>query len=98
MIFTQKNETADDRIERLVYEYRDVYGEISVATSDAAEQQVAFGGGALRISADELRRRLAETAIAIGRNINQRRADRKPTLSDTIRQDVANILENWRRR
>ncbi len=37
-------ETADDRIERLVYEF-EIPTKITVATSDFAEQQVTFGGG-----------------------------------------------------
>jgi uncharacterized protein len=97
MYFTQKKETADERIEALVYEMRDVYGEISVATSDAAEQQVVFGGGALRISADELRRRLEEVEAGIRASVKKVESNPKSTLSDNIRQDVANILEKWRR-
>lgn len=95
--FTQHKETADERIEGLVYELRELYGEITVATSDAAEQQVVFGGGALRITAEELRRRLDEVANGIRASVDKVVSNPKTTVSDTLRQDVANILEKWRR-
>ena len=97
LIFTYKNETADERIERLVYELRDVYREITVATSDSLEQQVAFGGGALRISADELIRRVQRTKEAIRSQMADQNAMPSRRIGDNIRQDVANILEKWRR-
>ncbi|OFW75771.1 MAG: hypothetical protein A2201_00305 [Alicyclobacillus sp. RIFOXYA1_FULL_53_8] len=97
LIFTYKNETADERIERLVYELRDVYREITVATSDSLEQQVAFGGGALRISADELIRHVQRTKEAIRSQMADQNAMPSRRIGDNIRQDVANILEKWRR-
>ena len=97
VIFTYKNETADERIERLVYELRDVYREITVATSDALEQQVAFGGGALRISAAELIQRIERTRQSIRREVDDHSSRRGGRIGDNLRQDIANILENWRR-
>jgi uncharacterized protein len=97
VIFTQKQETADERIERLVYELRDRFRQITVATSDYSEQQVVFGGGALRIPAGELIRRLRETEALIRQNVARQKHHESTRVGDRIRQDVMNILEKWRR-
>lgn len=100
VLYTLAHETADQRIERLVYDLRDQYRQLVVATSDAAEQQVAFGGGALRISADEWLRRLAATETQIEQSVrgqNETVDLQKARLGDQIRQDVMKILEKWRR-
>ncbi|GGG29037.1 hypothetical protein GCM10007425_24510 [Lysinibacillus alkalisoli] len=54
VIYTAKNETADEHIERLTNELKGRHVQIHVATSDMTEQNVIFGNGALRKSAREL--------------------------------------------
>lgn len=54
IVFTDKDETADSRIERLVYEHRRERRSLFVATSDGTEQQQILGSGAYRVSAREL--------------------------------------------
>jgi predicted RNA-binding protein with PIN domain len=97
VIFTMQHETADDRIERLVYELKDDYDNITVATSDAAEQQLAFGRGALRISADELVRHLTQMRDEVRQRIQEREVRGRSEIGDTVARDVAKILEKWRR-
>ena len=97
IIFTSHQETADERIERLVYELRDTYRQITVATSDFAEQQVTFGGGALRISAREFLQQLRDLKLSIRRTVENKNDSARTPLVDTIRHDIANILEKWRR-
>jgi predicted RNA-binding protein with PIN domain len=97
VIYTSVQETADDRIERLVYELRDHYREITVATSDFAEQQVIFGGGALRISANELVNKIKHSKERIRTDLSERHDVKRNKVGDLIRQDIANILEKWRR-
>ncbi|GLG02578.1 hypothetical protein Alches_26190 [Alicyclobacillus hesperidum subsp. aegles] len=97
IVYTDTGETADARIERLVYDMRDDYREITVATSDAAEQQVSFGGGALRISANELLRRIDRMQDYIIRQTQQENGKLRHTLADTLRTDVAKQLDKWRR-
>lgn len=97
IVFTDSGETADARIERLVYEIRDHYRAITVATSDAAEQQVSFGGGALRISANELLLRLDAMQKLIRSQTGHRELKSRPTLADTMQSDVMKALEKWRR-
>ncbi|GMA50481.1 hypothetical protein GCM10025857_18380 [Alicyclobacillus contaminans] len=89
VIFTAYQETADERIERLVYELRDAYRNITVATSDLAEQQVAFGGGALRISSREFAQQLRAMKQSIrgwSRGSISRSAIHCLTASDRISQ------------
>lgn len=51
VIFTRKNQTADEKIEQLAIELRNINTQIYVATSDYTEQWVIFAQGALRKSA-----------------------------------------------
>lgn len=98
VIYTAPHETADQRIERLVYDLRLQYHSITVASSDFAEQQVIFGGGALRITANELIRRLHQSSAMIRKTLTDHRQERQnPKLGDTIRQDLAKLFEKWRR-
>lgn len=54
VVYTDKEEMADSRIERLVYEQRHRRRSIYVATSDGTEQLQVLGSGANRVSAREL--------------------------------------------
>lgn len=54
VIFTNTDETADSYIEALAYERMDVRTQVTVATSDLAEQWQIFSAGALRKPAREL--------------------------------------------
>ena len=54
VVFTKEDETADSYIERLAGEKNDRLTQVTVATSDLAEQWVVFSQGALRTSANEL--------------------------------------------
>ena len=49
VIFTRKNQTADEKIEQLAIELRNINTQIYVATSDYTEQWVIFGQGASKI-------------------------------------------------
>lgn len=51
VVYTKEKETADEYIERFVYDnYHPILCEISVVTSDLSEQNVIFAMGAYRIS------------------------------------------------
>lgn len=54
VVFTNRDETADSYIEALAYQRLDVLTQVTVATSDLAEQWQVFSAGALRKSAREL--------------------------------------------
>lgn len=61
VIFTKEGETADSYIERIVSEKNNRLTQVTVATSDLAEQWVVFSKGALRKSANELYKDLKES-------------------------------------
>ena len=54
VIFTEEGTTADTYIEKIAGELNNVLTQVTVATSDLAEQWVIFSQGALRVSAREL--------------------------------------------
>lgn len=54
VIFTKEGETADSYIERIVGKENTLITQVTVATSDLAEQWIIFQKGALRKSANEL--------------------------------------------
>ena len=60
VLFTRENETADERIEKLVTELSSRRVQIHVATSDSTEQWIIFAQGALRKSARELEIEMSE--------------------------------------
>lgn len=96
VVFTRENETADERIEKLVTELGGRRVQIHVATSDLTEQWVIFAQGALRKSARELEIEMDEIDKNISlevKNIQEQRPFSKIPLSD----EVAEIFEKWRR-
>lgn len=54
VVFTEKDETADSYIEAYARTRLDMFTQVTVATSDLAEQWQIFSAGALRKSAREL--------------------------------------------
>lgn len=68
VVFTEEGETADSYIERVAGELNDRLTQVTVATSDLAEQWVVFSQGALRTSARELYKMLEKTEKTIHRH------------------------------
>lgn len=97
VLFTKKEETADECIERLVGELKQPHRRrLFVATSDYAEQRIIFGRGALRISARELLRFVQDSERAISEQVD-RMKPQHITLNDGLEEEVKNLLERWRR-
>ena len=65
VVFTKEDETADSYIERLAGEKNDRLTQVTVATSDLAEQWMVFSQGALRTSANELYKAVQKTEKTI---------------------------------
>lgn len=97
IVFTRERETADECIERLVGEMASVKRNLYVATSDLVEQHVAFGRGALRLSARELRLEVLQSRTAIQTAIRQEQAIKRNPLSGVLSEDVRKQLERMRR-
>ncbi len=100
VVFTKSGETADHYIERLCDEAaRDVYLgklELRVATSDAVEQTVVLGRGAVRISAREMRYEMEQNRHAEAIN-KSRGGIKRNLLMENIPEDIRQKLENMRR-
>ena len=65
VVFTKEDETADSYIERIAGEKNTRLTQVTVATSDLAEQWVVFSQGALRESANELYKNVKKTERTI---------------------------------
>ncbi|MFB1083220.1 NYN domain-containing protein [Jeotgalibacillus sp. JSM ZJ347] len=96
IIFTRKNETADERIEKLAIELNDIQTQVIVATSDFTEQWAIFGQGALRKSARELLIEVNQIEKKISKKIEKNQSAR-PVSKIPISNEIAEIFEKWRR-
>jgi predicted RNA-binding protein with PIN domain len=96
IVYTKEKETADECIERLVGQLRGRRVVIQVATSDMAEQNVAFGKGALRLSARELLIAVKESEQNVRKQLAEPRP-RQSSLDATLTEDMKKLLEQWRR-
>lgn len=97
VVYTRERETADECIERLVGEWTSVRRNIYVATSDLVEQHVAFGRGALRVSARELRLEVRQSRTDIQKTIQKDTQLKKNPLEGVLPEDVQRRLERMRR-
>lgn len=96
LIYTKENETADECIERLITEYKNITNQVYVATSDFMEQRITFGRGALRKSARELYNELNEMQGEIATRISLHEKE-KPQSKITLNENVLAAFEKWRR-
>lgn len=96
VVFTRENETADERIEKLVSELLGRRVQLHVATSDLTEQWMIFGQGALRISARELEIEMKEIEKIISAKVRKIQEER-PFSKIQLSQEVAEVFEKWRR-
>ncbi|UOE94234.1 NYN domain-containing protein [Alkalihalobacillus sp. LMS39] len=96
IVYTRENETADERIEKLVMELKRIDTQIYVATSDFVEQSVTFGKGALRKSARELIIELDGAEKSIKKNV-EKTQKKQPSTKIPLSSEIAEIFERWRR-
>ncbi|GKU76733.1 NYN domain-containing protein [Paenibacillus sp. L3-i20] len=97
IVYTKEKETADECIERLCSELMIRRRNIYVATSDLVEQHVAFGKGALRLSARELLIDIGQNRKQIESSINGDKPIKRNTLDQNVSLDVWSKLERLRR-
>ncbi|MFZ3578070.1 NYN domain-containing protein [Virgibacillus sp. DJP39] len=96
IIYTKEKETADERIEKLVKELKNVVNQVYVATSDYAEQRTIFGRGALRKSARELYIELIDMEREIEESVKKHKRVKKHS-KIPLNDDVLEKFEKWRR-
>jgi len=97
VVFTREKETADECIERLVGELKSEGRNVFVATSDYTQQRVAFGRGALRLSARELRLRVLESRRQIEQTVRGQPPVQRNPLGGTLSEETRRRFESWRR-
>jgi uncharacterized protein len=96
IIYTREKETADERIEKLVSEIKDIQTTVYVATSDYTEQWTIFSQGALRKSARELHQEMKEIEKQISTKVKEHyEIPKKPTI--VFSEELTKLFENWRR-
>lgn len=96
VIYTKEKETADERIERLVGQLKNVQTKVYVATSDFAEQRTVFGKGALRKSARELFVEWQDANREIDFHLEEEMKN-KPQSKIALNQKVLEKFEKMRR-
>ncbi|WP_313236472.1 NYN domain-containing protein [Sporosarcina ureae] len=96
VVFTRENETADERIEKLVSQLSNRLTQIHVATSDLVEQWVVFAQGALRISARELEIAMKEVDRVIAQRLKDS-LEQRPLSKIPLTDEVAAEFEKMRR-
>ncbi|MED2981915.1 NYN domain-containing protein [Bacillus thuringiensis] len=96
VIFTRKNQTADEKIEQLAIELRNINTRIYVATSDYTEQWVIFAQGALRKSARELELEVQTMEQQVRRRTKDTK-EQQPAMRKIFSKDITEKLEKLRR-
>ena len=95
VVYTRESETADSYIEKTVHAIAKE-SDVTVATSDAAEQMIIWGSGARRLSARELREDIRETCREIQELYLKVHPGGKVYLFDHLSEDLASFLEDVR--
>ena len=95
VVYTKEAETADQYIEKTVHEIGHRY-DVTVATSDAAEQVIIWGQGAKRLSAKGLHREIQDTCLEIQREHLKENPGGKNYLFENLSEDMAALLEEVR--
>ncbi|MFC2949293.1 NYN domain-containing protein [Virgibacillus sediminis] len=96
VIFTKEKETADECIEKLVKDLKNVQNQVYVVTNDYTEQRTIFSRGALRKSARELLIELGNIEREIEENIKTHQK-MKPQTKIALSDEVLKKFEKWRR-
>ncbi len=94
--YTKEAETADSYIERTVHELAGKY-DVTVATSDGAEQAIIFGKGAKRMPARELLEEITNACRELQTDYLSKNPGGRQYLFDSLGPDMAALLEEIRR-
>ncbi len=99
VVYTAGGESADDYIEKLIYQARAPFASAIVVTGDYAQQRIAQGAGVIRMSPREFLSALRESKEELRRDIAPSGGGRrrKVRLSDRLPEDTVAALEHLRR-
>lgn len=95
VVYTKEAETADQYIEKTVHQIAKKY-KVTVATSDATEQVIIWGAGAMRMSAQGLLQEVQETNREIRRLLDEVKKPGKESMLKGLSPEVAELLEEVR--
>ncbi len=96
VVYTKEAETADHYIEKIVTKMpREC--KIRVATSDGLEQLIILGGGAIRMSARELKAEIKHSRKTMRESYIENRPPKSNLLMDNLDERTRSILEMMRR-
>lgn len=95
VVYTKEAETADQYIEKTVHQIAKKY-KVTVATSDATEQVIIWGAGAMRMSAQGLLQEVQETNKEIRRLLDETKKPGKESMLKGLDPEVAELLEEVR--
>ena len=103
VVFTKEAETADHYIERAAYKLArrkpgnpNAHDRITVATSDVLEQLIILGGGAGRVSSEDLWAEIESTRQEMRTRYNQTRPIKKNPLESLLDPETAKKLDAMR--
>lgn len=96
VVYTKEAETADNYIERVVNRMPKHYS-VRVASSDGLVQLISMGGGAVRMSAAELKNELNSTVKTMRERYISKRPPKNNMLEDNLDEHTRSILEMMRR-
>lgn len=97
IVYTKEAQSADQYIERVAQQMGREY-RIRVATSDATEQIVILGKGAVRMSARELKLEVKAAELNIRQITDNNRQSGRNRLMDNLPAKMAMMLEEMRLR
>ena len=95
VVYTKEAETADQYIEKTVREIDKKY-HVTVATSDALEQMIILGAGALRMSASDLQEDVQRVTQEIRENYIGKTKGGKNYLFDHLPEELTDLMEEVR--
>lgn len=97
IVYTKESQTADSYIEKFVSELHR-FDEVFVVTDDSAEQQIALGKGAVRISTREFNQDIDSAFKKISERTEISHSDKINRIENNVSLDVLVKLEKIRRR
>lgn len=97
VIYTKGGETADSYIERRVDELGKKH-DVLVVTSDNLEQQTVFQRGANRMPSLEFYNEVLQVEKSIRERTEKNYGANKNLLSDSLNDDIAKVLDDFRKR
>ena len=92
VVYTKEAETADQYIEKVTHDLAKEH-RVTVATSDALEQLIILGSGAVRLSANELKEEIFRTREQIRRDYLERQPKGRAYLGDAFTENILDLLE-----